>query len=421
LSNRVAQNRVLKLQRMLGNTSVRRLVADALATVNSLSQSRSEHNSPTAHIQRDAGWATRGPDAYAPPTATSARRQEAAASIDYDSFSDADGFIPPDKEPALNALVLDKERLERVYADAQGGLERARRVFQQIEATFRAAGATVAGAAHQPDCLIPAYHELKGAFAQSCIPDWSSLDFLSRDRPAGVRLRHVLGVAYAEQARTLTIRNDIIMHALNLLFAASVASKASRGRVVEVGESAPPAGAGSKAGAVSEPSKSVSAKDLPNSASATEPQKSATATESSKPPSAAAEAPKKPAPGETAAPTPTTGTTGAPASSLLEQARRHFVELETRIAEATKKADALDEGIKVERAKFERLRAKEQLKRRPRDLSHDEARIEAQEEQAGLARDRLTPSRPSASNSSTSLALLAGCPEARCTLASRCV
>jgi hypothetical protein len=140
----------------------------------------------------------------------------------YDSFSNPDGSIPPDKEMALLAMIKNWEQLEQVYADAAKGNKRSIRIVQKIEDDFSKIGTLVAEKENQPDCLIPAYRELKGAFTEGCIANWSSLDYLRKDKPSGIRIRTIIGETYEKRARELGIQNEIIINGLNLLFAGMV-------------------------------------------------------------------------------------------------------------------------------------------------------------------------------------------------------
>jgi hypothetical protein len=119
-----------------------------------------------------------------------------AVAPDYDAFSEADGHIATkQQEVAAWEMLHDPAQVEAVYADASKGNVRAVRVVRQLEATLAASGVEVAERTSRPGCLVPAYKDLSG----TCRPDWSFLDFLSQDRPGGIRLRGVIFGAYAAQ------------------------------------------------------------------------------------------------------------------------------------------------------------------------------------------------------------------------------
>jgi len=135
-----------------------------------------------------------------------------AGAPDYDAFSEPDGAIVTEhQQAALIALVRSPEQLEAVYADAAKGNERAKHVWQQLEATFTAAGEGVADRATRPGCLVPGYREL----SRSCIPDWSFLSFLAQDRPGAARLRRAIFAAFAARARANGLENQIVLSVVN--------------------------------------------------------------------------------------------------------------------------------------------------------------------------------------------------------------
>jgi hypothetical protein len=143
-----------------------------------------------------------------------------AGGPDYDAFSEPDGKIATVRqETAAWSMLRDPEQLEAVYADAVKGMPRAIHVMQQLEATFAASGQEVAERSSRPGCLVPVYKELSG----TCRPDWSSLDYLSKDRPGGIRLREVIFGAFAARARERGLENEPILAAVNGLLSLELA------------------------------------------------------------------------------------------------------------------------------------------------------------------------------------------------------
>jgi DNA-binding winged helix-turn-helix (wHTH) protein len=72
--------------------------------------------------------------------------------------------------------------------------------------------------------MVPALRELSGW----CVPDWSFLDFLSKEKPGGVQLRVVIFRAFAARARERGLRNQLILSTVNGLVGAGVAAAALR-------------------------------------------------------------------------------------------------------------------------------------------------------------------------------------------------
>jgi|SRR6185295_1412451 len=143
-----------------------------------------------------------------------------AGGPDYDAFSEPDGKMATTRqEIAAWSMLRDPEQLEAVYADAVKGMPRAIHVMQQLEATFAASGREVAERSSRPGCLVPVYKELSG----TCRPDWSSLDYLSKDRPGGIRLREVIFGAFAARARERGLENEPILAAVNGLLSLELA------------------------------------------------------------------------------------------------------------------------------------------------------------------------------------------------------
>jgi putative RNase toxin 24 of polymorphic toxin system len=155
-----------------------------------------------------------------------------AGGPNYDAFSDRDGNIATEQHhQAAIALVRDRERLEAVYADAVGGNTRARKVWSELEASFEGAGLEVAERSTRPGCLVPAYREL----SRSCLPDWSFLDFLAKDRPGGAQLRKVIFTAFAARAHERGLENQAILSAITGLIGTGVAAAALREAEVAAG------------------------------------------------------------------------------------------------------------------------------------------------------------------------------------------
>jgi hypothetical protein len=101
----------------------------------------------------------------------------------YDAFSDRDGnIITKEQGRALFSVLRSPGQLEAIYADAEKGSARARRVFLELETNyFPSIGREVAELTSRPACLVPVVRELSGW----CIPDWSFVDFLQKDKPRG--------------------------------------------------------------------------------------------------------------------------------------------------------------------------------------------------------------------------------------------
>src|SRR5436853_2220617 len=116
----------------------------------------------------------------------------------YDAFSEKDGFIATEaQERAAWAALHDPEQVDALYADAAKGNVRAAHVVEQLEATLAATGRKMAEAASEPDCLVPVVHELR----LKCRPSWAGLDYLSQERPGGIKLRMAIFRAFAVRAR----------------------------------------------------------------------------------------------------------------------------------------------------------------------------------------------------------------------------
>jgi hypothetical protein len=145
--------------------------------------------------------------------------------LDYDSFSLPDGRMK--SYESADALIHNWQQLEQVYIDANNGNLRAKQFVQDLEQTFAATGKYLAEHFYSAKCTLPVVRELSG----ECIPNWSYLDFLQKNKPGAVRLRQVLAETYEKRAKELQIRNEIIGHALNLLMA-GIAVKSTLGTEV---------------------------------------------------------------------------------------------------------------------------------------------------------------------------------------------
>jgi len=165
---------------------------------------------------------------------------------DYNLISNPDGTIATDAQiVALYALFENPDQLDRLYDDAAKGNARARKIVEQTEQSWREIAVHIAVETHSASCVVPPFQVVRIlSGGESCVPDWSRLDFLARDRPGGIRLREVIAEAYSKKARELGIRNDIIVAGLNLLLAGWAAKSGLSAEVralgVEAGPKPPP-------------------------------------------------------------------------------------------------------------------------------------------------------------------------------------
>lgn len=144
----------------------------------------------------------------------------AAQTPNYDAFSERDGEIATQQqEVAAFELVKNAAQLEAVYSDAAKGNVRAQHVWQQLEATFTATGTRLGEQVTRPGCLVMGYREL----SKECVPGWSFLDFLAKDRPGANRLREITFRAFAVRARQRGLENQLIISAASGLIAIGVA------------------------------------------------------------------------------------------------------------------------------------------------------------------------------------------------------
>ena len=137
----------------------------------------------------------------------------------YDAFSEPDGYITQEQELAAWRMMREPDQLEAVYADAAKGNERAARIVQQLEATLSASGRELAERLSRPGCLVPGAQQL----APSCRADWTFLDFLSKERPGGVRLRIAIFTAFTSRAHELGLQNQAILSTVNGLLSIAFA------------------------------------------------------------------------------------------------------------------------------------------------------------------------------------------------------
>ncbi|HYV44007.1 MAG TPA: polymorphic toxin type 24 domain-containing protein [Myxococcaceae bacterium] len=144
--------------------------------------------------------------------------------LDYDVFSEPDGYITEDQETAALDLLRDPVRLELLHADVLKGNTRALHVFEQLEATLLESGRRLAERVTSPDCLIPSYREL----SKRCVPDWSFLDFLARDKPGAAALRQAISRAFAVTAHQRGLENRLILSALSSIVSVGVAATVLR-------------------------------------------------------------------------------------------------------------------------------------------------------------------------------------------------
>jgi hypothetical protein len=138
----------------------------------------------------------------------------------YDAFSEPDGYIRTEEQQrAAWAMLHDSEQVEALYADVAKGNVRATHVAEQLEATLAATGRKLADQASEPGCLAPVVREL----SKKCRPNWSYLDFLSQDRPGGLKLRSAIFRAFASRAHERGLENQLILPVVSGLLAVTVA------------------------------------------------------------------------------------------------------------------------------------------------------------------------------------------------------
>jgi hypothetical protein len=161
----------------------------------------------------------------------------------YDSFADSEGVVPAEGPMAeqLGAMFQNPTQLDRVFSDAKKGDHRAAKVVEQLHQDFEYLGTLVAEAQNSPDCMIPAWHEMKMIVTTGCEPHWGFLDFLDQRRPGGAALREDIARGYARTAREAGLRNTIIVNALNILLVGwqAKATLAGEARALEADANAP--------------------------------------------------------------------------------------------------------------------------------------------------------------------------------------
>jgi hypothetical protein len=155
-------------------------------------------------------------------------RKDVAPAFDYGLYSDDEGQLKGERAAVL--LVHRSSHLERVYADAQSGNQRAQALVRQLEATFHATGAKVAAMSEGLACpALPA-----------CAVKWQFLDELVPSRgEGGTRLREQLADGFVREARKQQVSNVAYAAALNVLLVGSlweVASSAGAGARVAASE-----------------------------------------------------------------------------------------------------------------------------------------------------------------------------------------
>jgi hypothetical protein len=71
---------------------------------------------------------------------------------------------------------------------------------------------------------VPALRVLSGW----CVPDWTFLDFLSKEQPGGARLRRAFFDGYAERVRQRGLENQLVLSAANAILGLTVAATVLR-------------------------------------------------------------------------------------------------------------------------------------------------------------------------------------------------
>jgi hypothetical protein len=145
-------------------------------------------------------------------------RKDVAPAFDYDLYCDDEGKLVGERAGVL--LVYRAAHMERVYADAQAGNERAQALVHQLEATFQAAGVRVAHMSEGVACqALPA-----------CTVKWRSLDEMVPSRQeGGTRLREQLADGFVRGAKDQKVSNVAYAAALNVLLVGSTLKMAAVG------------------------------------------------------------------------------------------------------------------------------------------------------------------------------------------------
>lgn len=149
-----------------------------------------------------------------------------AQAPDYDAFCDRDGnMLTREHGLALFAMLQRSGQVEAIFADAARGNPRAKRVVETLEKDyFPDIGRELAEQVSRPPCLVPAVRELSGW----CVPDWTFLDFLSKEQPGGARLRKAFFDGYAERLRQRGLENQLVLSAMNAILGVAVAATVLR-------------------------------------------------------------------------------------------------------------------------------------------------------------------------------------------------
>jgi hypothetical protein len=145
-------------------------------------------------------------------------RRDVAPPFDYDLYCDSHGTLVGERSAVL--LVYRSAHLEKVYADAQAGDERARVLFGQLEDTLHRAGDQLADKAQGMVC-----HS-----APACTVQWHFLDEMMPSRQAGgLRLRSLLAASFERRAKLKGVENAVLVGALDVLLAGSLLKSAATG------------------------------------------------------------------------------------------------------------------------------------------------------------------------------------------------
>jgi hypothetical protein len=145
---------------------------------------------------------------------------------DYDAFSDRDGNITNEQHgKALFRVLQDPEQVETIFADAERGNPRAKKVWNELETDyFPDIGRELAEKVSRPPCMVPVARELSGW----CVPYWGFIDFLSKEKPGGGRLRKALFDGFEERAKQRRLENQLILSVMNAVLGVGVAATALR-------------------------------------------------------------------------------------------------------------------------------------------------------------------------------------------------
>src|SRR5690242_21727572 len=95
-------------------------------------------------------------------------RKDVAPAFDYGLYSDDEGQLKGERSAVL--LVYRSSHLERVYADAQAGDERARALVRQLEASFHASGTKAAAMSEGLACPTLPVCAVKWQFLDELVP-----------------------------------------------------------------------------------------------------------------------------------------------------------------------------------------------------------------------------------------------------------